>query len=116
MVGGSCGDDGSVVGVGMLGMDASISPVGDSSGGIACSTKEGPCDGSVGSNGIGMVCSEGGRIPRYTQMLLYLPKDGSMLGLGGDNLLLPDGHVELSSVESGCSKKWSMSAKCDIGL
>ena len=28
------------------------------------------------------------RVASNTQMLLYLPKDGSMLGLGGDKLIL----------------------------
>ena len=60
MVGGSCGDDGSAVEVGMLRMDASISPIVVSLGGIVCSARGGPCDGFVGSDGIGIVCS--GRI------------------------------------------------------
>ena len=64
VVGGSCRDDGLAVEVGMLGMDDSISPVVISSRGIVCSTRGGPCDGSVGSDGIGIACSEGGRIPR----------------------------------------------------
>ena len=51
VVGGSCKDDGSAVEVGMLGMDGSISPVVVSSRGIVCSTRWGPCDGSVGSDG-----------------------------------------------------------------
>ena len=54
MVGGSCEDDGSTVEVGMLGMDASISPVDGSSRGIVCSVRGGACDGS---DGIGMACS-----------------------------------------------------------
>ena len=64
MVGGSCGDEGSTVEVGMLGMDASISPVVVSFGGIVCSVRGGSYDGSVGSDGIGIACSGGGRIPR----------------------------------------------------
>ena len=64
VVGGSCGDDGSVMEVGMLGMDVSISLVVVSSGGIVCFAREGPCDGSVGSDGIGISCSGGNRIPR----------------------------------------------------
>ena len=64
MVGGSCGDDDSTVEVGMLGMDASISPIISSSGGIICSMRGGAYDGSVGSNGIGMVWSGVNRIPR----------------------------------------------------
>ena len=54
VVEGSCGDDGSIVEVGILGMDGSISPVVVSSGGTVCSARGGPCDGSVGSNGIGV--------------------------------------------------------------
>ena len=64
VVGGSCGDDGSVVEVGMLGVDGSISPVVVSSRGIVCSSRGGPCDGSVGSDGIGISCSGGDRIPK----------------------------------------------------
>nr|CAN73307.1 hypothetical protein VITISV_043766 [Vitis vinifera] len=64
VVGGSCEDDGSAVEVEMLGMDASISPVVGCSGGIVCSTRGGAYDGSVGSDGIGMVCSGVNRIPR----------------------------------------------------
>ena len=41
----------------MLGVDASVSPVIGSSEGIVCSTREGAYDGSVGFDGIGMVCS-----------------------------------------------------------
>ena len=57
VVGGSCGDDGSAVEVGMLGMDGSISPVDDSLGGIVCSARGGPYNGSVDSDGIGITCS-----------------------------------------------------------
>ena len=64
VVGGSCGDDGSVVEVGMFGMDAFISHVVISSGGIVCSTRGGPCDGFVGFDEIGISCSGGDRIPR----------------------------------------------------
>ena len=64
VVGGSCGYDGSAVEVRMLGMDASISPVVVSSRGIVCSARGGPCNGSVNSDGMGMACSGGGRIPR----------------------------------------------------
>ena len=53
MVGGSCEDDGSTVEVGMLRMDASISPVLGSSGCIVCSTRGRACDGS---GGLGMAC------------------------------------------------------------
>ena len=49
----------------MLGVDASVSPVVGSSGGIVCSTREVACDGSVGSNMIGMGCSGVGGIPRW---------------------------------------------------
>ena len=52
MVGGSCGDDGSAVEVGMLGMDASIYPIVVSSRGIVCSARGGPYDGSIGSDRI----------------------------------------------------------------
>ena len=72
VVGGSCADDGSVVEVGMLGMDAFISPVGTSFGGIVCSTRGGPCDGSVGSDGIGMTCSGSDRIPRCCYICLRM--------------------------------------------
>ena len=64
MLGGSCGDDGSAVEVGMLGIDGSISPVDGSLGGIVCSARGGPYDGSVDSDGIGIACSGGGRLPR----------------------------------------------------
>ena len=64
VMGGSCGDDGSAVEVGMLRMDGSISPVVVSSRGIVCSARGGPCDGSVGSYGIGISCSGGDKIPR----------------------------------------------------
>ena len=64
VVGGSCGYDGSAVEVRMLGMDASISPVVISSRGTVCSARGGPCDGSVGSDGIGISCSGGDRIPK----------------------------------------------------
>ena len=65
VVGESCGDDGSAVEVGMLGMDASISPIVVSSGGIVCSTRGGACDGFVGFDMIGMGCSGVGGIPRW---------------------------------------------------
>ena len=52
MVGGSCGDDGSAVKVGMLEMDGFISPVVSSLGGIVRSARGGPCGGSVSSDGI----------------------------------------------------------------
>ena len=69
VVGGSCGDDGSAVEVGMLGMDAAISPIVVSSQGIVCSARGGPYDGSVGSAGIGITCLGGDRIPRcYLRM------------------------------------------------
>ena len=61
---GSCGDDGSVVGVGILGMDASRSLVVVSSGGIVCSARGGPYDRFVSYDGIGIACSGGDRIPR----------------------------------------------------
>ena len=48
----------------MLGMDASISPVVVSSGGTICSARGGPYDGSVGSDGISILCSGGDRIPK----------------------------------------------------
>ena len=64
MVGGSCGDDGSTVEVRMLGMDASVSLVVDSSRSIVFSARGWACDGSVGSEGIGMACSGGDGIPR----------------------------------------------------
>ena len=64
VVGESCGDDGSAVEVGMLGMDGSISPVVGSSGGIVCSARGEPCAGSVGSDGIGITCSGGDGIPK----------------------------------------------------
>ena len=51
MVGGSCEDDGSVVEVGMLEMDASVSPIVGSVRGGA-------------SDGIGMACLGVDRIPR----------------------------------------------------
>ena len=63
-MGGSCGDDGSVVEVGMLGMDGSIPPVFGSSGGIVCSAKGGSWDGSVGSDGPGISCSGGNKLPK----------------------------------------------------
>ena len=49
----------------MLGVDASASPIVDSSEGISCSTKGGACDGSVGFDRIGMGCSGVGGIPRW---------------------------------------------------
>ena len=49
----------------MLGVDASASPVVGSSDGIVCSTREGACDGSVGSDRIGMGCSGADGIPRW---------------------------------------------------
>ena len=64
MVGGSCGDDGSAVEVGMLEIDDSISPIVGSSRGIVCSARGRPYDGSVGFDGIGIACSRGDRIPR----------------------------------------------------
>ena len=64
MVGGSCEDDGSTIEVGMLRMVASVSLVVSSSGGIICSVRGGACDGSMGSDGIGMVCSGVDGIPR----------------------------------------------------
>ena len=51
-MGGSCGDDGSTIDVGMLRMDGSISPVVSSLGGIVRSARGGPCGGSVSSDGI----------------------------------------------------------------
>ena len=64
VVGGSCGDDGSAVEVWILGIDASISPVVVSSRGIVCFAKGGSCDGFVSSDGIGISCSGGDRIPK----------------------------------------------------
>ena len=49
----------------MLGVDASVSPVVGSSGGMVCYRKGGACDGSVGSDRIGMGCSRVDRIPRW---------------------------------------------------
>nr|CAN68517.1 hypothetical protein VITISV_036969 [Vitis vinifera] len=48
----------------MLRAGASTSPVVGSSEGIVCSAKGGACDGSVGSDSIGMGCSGVDRIPR----------------------------------------------------
>ena len=74
VVGGSCEDDGSAVEVWILKIDASISPVVVSSGGTVCSARGGPCDGSVGSNGIGVSFWRGDRIPKccciYLRMAL----------------------------------------------
>ena len=64
VVGGSCGDDGSAIEVWVLGMDASICPVVVSSGGIVCSARGGSWDGYVGSDGLGISCSGGDRIPK----------------------------------------------------
>ena len=64
VVEGSYGDDGSAVEVWVLGMDASICPIVVSSGGIVCSAKGGSWDGSVGSDGPGISCSGGDRIPK----------------------------------------------------
>ena len=72
VVGGSCGDDGSTVEVGMLGMDAFVSPIVGSSGGIVCSIRGGACDGFVGSNSIGIACSEVNRIPRWCCICLRM--------------------------------------------
>ena len=72
MVGGSCGDDGSAIVVGMLGMDACVSPVVGSSGDIICSMRGGVCDGSVGFDGIGMACSRVDRIPRWCCIYLRM--------------------------------------------
>ena len=63
-VGGSCGDDGSVVEVRVLKMDASIYPIVISSGGIVCSARGGSWDGYVGSDGPGISCSGGNKIPK----------------------------------------------------
>ena len=71
-MGGSCEDDGSTIEVGMLGMDASISPVVGSSGGIVCSVRRGACDGSVGFVGIGMACSRVDGIPRWCCIYLRM--------------------------------------------
>ena len=72
MMGGSCEDDGSTIEVGMLRMDASISPIVVSLGGIVCSARGGPCDGSIGSDGIGIACSGGDRIPRCYSICLRM--------------------------------------------
>ena len=72
VVGGSCGDDGSVVEVGMLGMDGSISPIFGSSGGIVCSSRKGAYDGSVNFDGIGITCSRGDEIPRCCYICLMM--------------------------------------------
>ena len=48
----------------MLGVDASVSLVIGSSGSIVCATRGGACDGSVGSDRIGMGCSGADGIPR----------------------------------------------------
>ena len=72
MVGGSCGDDGSAFEVEMLRMDASVSPVVGSSGGIVFSARGGDYDGSVGSDGIRMVCLGFDRIPRWCCIYLML--------------------------------------------
>ena len=72
MVGGSCGDDGSAVEVGMLKMDASISPVVGSSMGIVCSARGGPYDGFAGSDGIGMACLGVDKIPMWWRIYLRM--------------------------------------------
>ena len=64
VVGGSCGDDGSTVKVKMLGIDASVSLVVDSSRSIVFFARKGACD-AVGSDGIEMACSGVYRIPRW---------------------------------------------------
>ena len=65
VVGGLGGDDGSAIEVWVLGMDASICPIVVSLGGTVCSTRGGPWDGSVGSDGPGITsCSSGDRIPK----------------------------------------------------
>ena len=48
----------------MAQVDVFASPVVGSSEGIVCSTKGGACDGSVGSEKIGMGCSRVDGIPR----------------------------------------------------
>ena len=72
MVGGSCGDDGSTIEVGMLRMVASVSLVVSSSGGIICSVRGGACDGSMGFDRIGMACSRVDRIPRWCCIYLRM--------------------------------------------
>ena len=111
MVGGSCGDDGSVVEVGMLGMDGSIPPVFGSSGGIVCSSRKGAYDGSVNFDGIGIVCSGGGRIPKCYCICLRMAVCWVWVAI-----ICSWWHVELSYAGSRCFEKWSMSARCDIGL
>ena len=49
----------------MLEVDASAFPVVSSSEDIVCSMGGGACDGSVGSDSIGMGCSGVDRIPRW---------------------------------------------------
>ena len=48
----------------MLGVDASVSPIVGSSGGIVYFVRGGACDGSMGSDGIGMACLGVDGIPR----------------------------------------------------
>ena len=64
VVGGSCGGNGLVVQVWVLGMGVSICPVVVSLGGTVCSTIGGLWDGSVGSDGPGILCLGGDRIPK----------------------------------------------------
>ena len=64
VVGGLGGDDGSAIEVWVLGMDASICPIVVSLGGTVCSTRGGPWDGSVGSDGPGISYLGGDRIPK----------------------------------------------------
>ena len=56
----------------MLKTDVSISPVVVSSGGIVCSAREGPCDGSVGFDGIGIACLGGDEVPRCCYIYLRM--------------------------------------------
>ena len=72
VVGGSCGNDGSTVEVWILGMNASISLVVFSSGGTVCSARGGSWDGCVGSDGIGILCLGGDRIPKCCYIFLRI--------------------------------------------
>ena len=63
-MGGSCGDDGSIVEVWVLGISVSISPVVVFSGGTVCSARGASWDGFINSDGPGISCSGGDRIPK----------------------------------------------------
>ena len=64
VVGGSCGENGSVVEVWVLGIGVLISPIVIFSRGIVCSARGASWDGSIGSNGPGISCSGGDKIPK----------------------------------------------------